>query len=465
MNPYDLIVIGAGPGGYIAAIKAAQLKRKVAIIEQEEVGGTCLNRGCVPTKTLLHTADLFRKLTHGNELGIDAKEVTVNFDVLNQRKDTVISDLRAGIETLLKANGIDYIRGTASIQSSTTVLVNDTIYSTEHLLIATGSSPSKPSIPGMELAGIMTSDDLLADVSKFNHIVIIGGGVIGVEFATFYNSIGCEVTILEAMDRILPTMDREISQNLSLILKKRGVTIFTSTKVERIEKTELFDCFYTSKQGANHISADGLLVATGRRANTQGLGLENIQLQTIKGQIPVNERFETSVPGVYAIGDVIADSKALAHAASAQGINAVSMMFGQTAPHDLNSIPACIYTSPEIACVGITADEAKANGITVKLGKAIMSANCKSMIEMADRGFIKLVFDANTEVLLGAQLMCIHATDMIGELATAIANQQTAEQLNRSVRAHPTFNEAIGEAVADALGDALLTVPRRNNLV
>lgn len=485
MSSYDLIVIGAGPGGYLAAIKAAQLKKKVALIEKNEVGGTCLNVGCVPTKTLIHSAELLRTLTHSEELGIHVADVTVDFEALYHRKNTVVTKLRQGIESLLKANHVDYISGTCSFQvdeiqkdnlhidnlinktftkshiPQIKVMVGDQILSSEHVLIATGATPVKPPIKGIELEGVITSNELLTEGKSYEHLVIIGGGVIGVEFATIYNALGSKVTIIESMERLLPNMDREISQNLSLILKKRGVDIYTGAKVDAIEKDGSLICHYTEKGEQKQIYADGILIATGRRANTSNLGLDAINLPTVHGHIKVNEQFKTSVPNVYAIGDVILDGIQLAHVASAQGINAVAMMFGEAAPYNLDAVPSCIYTAPEIATVGFTADEAKAKGIPILQGKALMSANSKSVIEMSDRGFIKLIFEAENQILIGAQLMCTHATDIIGELCTAVANRLTARQLASVIRPHPTFCEAVGEAIEDALGESIHAMPKR----
>ena len=475
MSSYDLIVIGAGPGGYISAIKAAQLKKKVALIEKNEVGGTCLNQGCVPTKTLIHSAELVRTLTHSEELGIVVSGVNVDFDALFERKNTVVAKLRQGIESLLKANRVDYYSGSCSFivdgarkekmhedcLGTVTVMVGDKVLSSDHVLIATGATPAKPPIKGIDLEGVITSYELLKEGKAYQHLVIIGGGVIGVEFATIYNSLGSKVTIIESMDRLLPNMDREISQNLSLILKKRGVDIYTGAKVNEIEKNESLICHFTDKTDDKQIKADGILIATGRRANTSNLNLDAINLPTVRGHIQVSEHFETSVPNVYAIGDVILGGIQLAHVASAQGINAVAKMFGEPTPYNLDAVPSCIYTSPEIATVGLTADEAKAKGIPILQGKALMSANCKSVIENADRGFIKLIFEAEHQILIGAQLMCTHATDIIGELCTAVANRLTARQLASVIRPHPTFCEAVGEAIEDALGESIHAMPKR----
>lgn len=455
MNPYDLIIIGAGPGGYIAAIKAAKLKKKVLLVEKDQVGGTCLNRGCVSTKTLLHTSELYSQIQNGTSIGISVSDVKIDLSSLYKRKDSVVSNLREGIHKLIKSNQIDLISGEAKFLSPSSIQVQDTIYSANHILIATGSLPYIPPIPGSTLDGVVTSDDLLAFPKAYDSLLIIGGGVIGVEFATFYQSIGCKVTILESRERILPNMDREISQNLSMILKKRGVSIITGAMVDRIEKDGELVCFYHLDKDSNAVEtlvkSQGILMATGRKGNSDSLSLHNVGLQTSHGYITTDENFQTNVKGIFAIGDVVYGSPQLAHVASAQGIHVVSTVFGDSSLVDLSTYPACIYTSPEIACVGMSLEEAKTKGYEVIKGKAILSANCKSTIEMSERGFVKLVFEHSTMTLLGAQLMCSRATDLIGELCTAVTNQLTAFQLIRAIKPHPTLCEAIHEAVEDAL--------------
>ncbi|MEG0693585.1 MAG: FAD-dependent oxidoreductase, partial [Oscillospiraceae bacterium] len=328
---YDLIVIGAGPGGYVAAIKAAQLQKKVLIIENREVGGTCLNRGCIPTKTLIYATEVFTQLKDCERLGIQVEQVSYNMGAIHQRKDEVLNQLRLGIEGLLKSNKIDLIQGTGTILNDHTVGVCTQEYQAQNILIATGATPLIPPIVGIEDKTVITSDEILktSDIC-YNKLAIIGAGVIGVEFATIYNALGCEVTIIEALDRILPTMDKEISQNLSMILKKRGVKIYTSAHVEKIEQVAGEPtCHFTVKEKIETVSAQAVLVSVGRSANTNGLLGEGVDLQLDRGKIPVNETFQTCISNIYAIGDVIKGGIQLAHVASAQGINAVSVMFGE----------------------------------------------------------------------------------------------------------------------------------------
>ena len=454
MSDYQLLVIGAGPGGYVAALKAAKLGLKTAIVEGRDVGGTCLNRGCIPTKALLHTAEVYTQAKEGAFLGVNAEGISVDFAAAQRRKNEVTEKLRLGIEGLFKQKKVDLLRGTGTILAPGKVSVDGKEYTADHILIATGSVPARPPIPGLEHA--LTSDDLLEGEGRmFSSLVIIGGGVIGVELASVYNALGCHVTILEAMDRILPNMDREICQNLTMILKKRGVEIYPSSMVSAVEKMEdgTLSVRYTNKGTENTAQGEAVLCAIGRRANTAGLFGEGFSLDMERGRILTDENFQTSVPGIYAIGDVTAKIQ-LAHVASAQGTACVEKLAGKAAPADLALIPSCIYTSPEIACIGITADEAKAAGRSVKVGKFVMFANGKTVISNGERGFIKIVADAESGVVLGAQLMCERATDMISQLTTAVANGLTAEQLLAVVRPHPTVEEGIGEALDD-LADKL----------
>ncbi len=461
-NHYQLIVIGAGPGGYVAAIKAAQQGLSVALIESGEVGGTCLNRGCIPTKTLMHTAHLMHEISRGEAFGLKAESIGVDFDALVKRRDAVCTQLRTGVEGLIKSNSIDLIRQPALIESKNSVRAGDLLLEADHILIATGSRPALPGIPGIELPNVVTSDDLLTGSGRFyKRLLIIGGGVIGVEFATIYSALGCQVTIIEALDRLLPNFDRDISQNLAMILKKRGIAIYTSALAKNIEQQEdgSLACSFESKEQPMKVIADGILVSVGRRANTDGLLSEQLDLGLDHGRIPVDARMETRIPGIYAIGDVIRGGVQLAHTASAQGVHAVSCMLGKPSPTNLSVVPSCVYTDPEIAAVGITADEARQAQILVKTGKFIMSANSKSVIGMDDRGFIKIIAQAETDIVLGAQLMCSRATDMIGEISIAVAQKMTLQQLKSVIHPHPTYCEAIVEAAEGALGTAVHMAP------
>ena len=461
---YDLVVIGGGPGGYVAAIRASQLGMKTALVEKRELGGTCLNRGCIPTKTLMHAANQYRESADWTDLGLQLEGRRYDFAGLHQRKNAVIGQLRDGIAQLLKANKVDVYQAAGQIVDGNTVKAGEETLTAGHILIAAGSVPAVPPISGADLPGVVTSDGLLEQQGvDCQRLLIIGGGVIGVEMASIYNALGKQVTIVEAAERILPPMDREISQNLSMILKKRGVEIYTGATVSAIQKTDNgLQCCFTYKKEEKTAEADVVLISVGRRPCTAGLFAEGFAVaQTERGFVEVDGQFRTSVPTISAIGDVIGRIQ-LAHAAEAQGIAAVEYMqgLGQSSVN-YELVPSCVYTTPEIASVGMTADEAKKAGRDVVTGKYIMNGNAKTIIEQQERGFIKVVFDKETDVLLGAQLMCARATDFISELVTAVSLGLTREQLARTMRPHPTFCEGITEAVEGAGGHSIHTMPSR----
>ncbi len=465
-DTYDLIVIGGGPGGYEAALRAAEAGFKTALVEERAIGGTCLNRGCIPTKTLMHAAELYREAGRFEEFGLSAQSVSYDMAKLQARKAQVVENLQSGIRQRLKSHKVEIIQGHGMILApgrvqvtlageSSEGLPEEKVLEAERVLIATGSVPARPPIPGLDLPGVFTSDDLLdapAGDKIYDPLVIIGGGVIGVEMATIYHALGCQVTLLEAMPRLIPNMDREIAQNLTMILKKRGVQIFTGAKVTQVARdgseTGLV-CHFELKEAPQSLPAAGVLVAIGRKPNTAGLFAPGLEPAMERGAVTADGNFRTSLPGVYAAGDVIGGIQ-LAHMATAEGIAAVEVMAGLQPGVNLKAVPGCVYTNPEIASVGLTEDEAKAAGRNVVTGKSLMSANGKSVIENQDRGFIKLVFDKETEVLLGAQLMCARATDLVSELTTAVVNSLTRAQLAAVIRPHPTFSEAVTQAAEAA---------------
>lgn len=464
MDRFDLTVIGAGPGGYVAAIKAAQLGKKVAIVEGKDVGGTCLNRGCVPTKALLHSAETYEEIVKNSEkLGIHVEGVSYDFAQMHARKEEVVTQLRTGVESLFKANKIELIRGYGKVLDAHTVQVGDEKIDTDKIMLATGSYPACPPIPGLDLPGVITSDEMLEGSGvECKSLVIIGGGVIGVEFASVYRALGCEVTIVEAMDRMLPTLDKDIAQNLNMIFKKRGIKVNTGAMVKSVEGEDgNLTVNFVMKEKENSVTAEKVLVCIGRRANTAGVVAEDMDLQMQRGYIPVNENYETCIPGIYAIGDIVMGGIQLAHAASAEAINAVCSMFGEEAPKNCKVVPSCIYTNPEIACVGMTDAQAKEAGIETIIGKNLTMSNGKHIIAMSDRGFVKMVFRAEDKVLIGATMMCQRATDMLGIMIDAVVNEQTLEDLSKVIWPHPTFSEVIGEAIEDAEGGSIHSAPKR----
>ena len=464
---FDLIIIGAGPGGYIAAKKAASLGMSVLIIDRNEVGGTCVNRGCISTKALIHASMLYRDMMDCEKFGLSANDVKFDLQKIYEYKDNSAAAMRQDLETEFQALGIVYLNGNATLMLNKRVLVRmkdgtEAFYKGKNVLIATGAKANYLDIPGMNLPGVMTSEELLtANESQYERMLIIGGGVIGLEIATAFNALGTEVTIVEAAERLLPTMDPEFAQALEEILTQRGIKIYKSSVMDSVEEKNggLRGRFFVGGE-QKKVDADCVLVSVGRSANTEGLFAPGLSIKTEKGKIVVDEFFMTSIPGVYAIGDVI-EGVQLAHVASAQASYVVERMNGlqptfmlDMVPSGLfvsmSIIPSCVYTDPEIASVGLSEEQAKRYRVPVRCGKCVMSSNGQSIIRKEKIGFIKVIFAADSDVLLGAQMLCPRATDMIGELATAIANGLTSRQLMYAMRAHPTFNEAVSVAVEDS---------------
>ena len=450
---YQLIVIGAGPGGYTAALRAAALGLHTAVVECREVGGTCLNRGCIPTKTLLHASQVYRDAVDGAGMGVHAAGATFNIEEIFAFKRSVSEKLRGGIHSLLKSAKVDLIEGVGRIAAPGEVDVTAadggvTRYTAERILIATGSVNVRPPIPGLELPGVMTSDELLEGSDQlYDSLVIIGGGVIGVEFATFYRNLGCAVTLVEGMDRLLPNMDRELGQNLQQILKKQGVEVLTNAMVQSLEQTGGGLSVHLLQKGAEKtVTGEKVLCAIGRRAYWDGVFAEGMTPACRGKSLLVDENYRTSIPGVYAIGDASSVVQ-LAHVAAAQGTACVERMCGVADHVDLNVIPSCIYSTPEIAVVGVTEAEAKEQGIPAVAGKCTMFGNARTVIEDPGRCFMKLVAHAETHEILGAALMCQHASDMISQISAAMVSHQTVEDLRRVMRPHPSFEEAMTEAL------------------
>lgn len=463
---FDLLIIGAGPGGYVAAAQAAKLGMKVLIVDKMDIGGTCVNRGCIPTKALIHASTLYRDMQRCDRFGLEAKEVCFDLQKIYEYKDACSAEVKKDIAKEFEELSVTFLKGTAHIQADRKVRVEladrtEEYYEAEHILIATGAKARLPEIPGMELPGVMTSEELLtSNESQYKRLLILGGGVIGLEIATVFNALGTEVTVVEAADRLLPAMDAEFSEALEEILTGRGVKIYRKALLERVTQGEGLCCHFV-QNGSNHLAeVDGVLVSVGRHANIEDLFDPDVHIKTDQGKIIVDDFFMSTIPGVYAIGDVT-ESVKLAHVASAQATYVVERMNGiepsiilSMVPSclfvSMSIIPSCLYTDPEIASVGMSEEEARQKGVPVRCGRCTMNANGQSIISKEEKGFIKVVFAADSDVLLGAQMMCPRATDMIGELATGIANGLTSRQLMYAMRAHPTFNEAISQAILDS---------------
>lgn len=462
---FDVIVVGAGPGGYVAAIRAAKEGFRTAVVENRRVGGTCLNRGCIPAKAMIHASSLYREMQQCEAFGVTASEPGFNYEKIVSYKEETTEKLVQGIEQLLQGNGVTVLEGKGTLESDKTVTVvsedGTNRYEADHVILAAGSKPLILPIPGMELPGVLTSDELFQLKEMPESLVIIGGGVISVEFATVYASLGCNVTIVEAMPRLIPNMDKEISQNLKMILKKRGIKIHTSASVQRVEKDgDNYACVFVEKEEEKKASGQYILCAVGRCPNTEGLLGEGTELAMERGRIVVDADFRTSMEDVYAIGDLVKGMQ-LAHLASAQATYVVEKLAGKEPSVSLTAVPGCVYTDPEIASVGLTEDEAKEQGRSIRVGKFIMSANGKSLITKEERGFIKILAEKESHVIVGAQMMCARATDMIGELVTAVANHLTVQQLLKGMRAHPTYNEGIAEALEEIEGGAVHVMPKK----
>ena len=450
---YDLLIIGAGPGGYEAAFYAQELGMTVAIVEKDSVGGTCLNRGCIPTKALMHSSDVYRDAKNGAEVGVEVEGLRANRKRIGERKDEVLDTLRNGITGLLIKKKIDIVRGQAMIIGEHTVMVDGMEITAEKILVATGSKPFMPPIPGHDLPGVIDSTELIemggAEIPEF---VSSGGGVIGIEFATIYADLGDHVTVIEGLDRLLPVIDKEIGRSIKMTLEKKGVDVHVASPVQKIEKDgdKLVVTLKNKKGEELSVKADKVLMCVGRRPNTAGVFSDDLlrehpELTDEKGFIRVDDKYETPVKGIYAIGDCNGGIQ-LAHVASAEGRNAVAMMNGCKATINMGTVPSCIYTDPEIAVVGMTAEEAKEAGIEVVTKKYPMSANGKTIIAGLDRGFVKLVARADDHVLIGAHLLCGRASDLIGELSVAIGRGMMLEEVANIIHPHPSFAEAIMEA-------------------
>ncbi|MED1810593.1 dihydrolipoyl dehydrogenase [Bacillus subtilis] len=468
---YDVVILGGGTGGYVAAIRAAQLGLKTAVVEKEKLGGTCLHKGCIPSKALLRSAEVYRTAREADQFGVETAGVSLNFEKVQQRKQAVVDKLAAGVNHLMKKGKIDVYTGYGRILGPSifsplpgTISVergngeeNDMLIP-KQVIIATGSRPRM--LPGLEADGksVLTSDEALQMEELPQSIIIVGGGVIGIEWASMLHDFGVKVTVIEYADRILPTEDLEISKEMESLLKKKGIQFITGAKVlpDTMTKTSDDISIQVEKDGESvTYSAEKMLVSIGRQANIEGIGLENTDIVTENGMISVNESCQTKESHIYAIGDVIGGLQ-LAHVASHEGIIAVEHFAGLN-PHPLDPtlVPKCIYSSPEAASVGLTEDEAKANGHNVKIGKFPFMAIGKALVYGESDGFVKIVADRDTDDILGVHMIGPHVTDMISEAGLAKVLDATPWEVGQTIHPHPTLSEAIGEAALAADGKAI----------
>lgn len=466
---YDLVIIGAGPGGYTAAIRAADFGMKVAVIEEKELGGVCVNRGCIPTKALLYASHIFSLMQTSDEFGIFTDQISFDYGKMQKYKSKSVATYREEIRQMFTEKGITLVQGRGILRRDRTVEVRGEdgkeYYQGTYVLLAVGAKAAIPPIPGSDLPGVVTSDKVLNGKDwNYNRVVIIGGGVIGVEMATIFNNLCSQVTIIERNDHLLGPMDRQVALELEEDLKRKGINIYCGATQISIAREESLVCTFRDKDQQEISQNTGtVLIATGRKPDLSGLFGEDVQMEVKDGKLTVDSNFQTSEPGVYAIGDLTASTQ-LAHVAAAQGTYVVEKLLNkepsiklEVVPNgmfvSLPIVPSCIYTTPEIATVGITEETANAYGMKVRVGHYSMNENGKSIITRADGGFIRLVFEAYSNTIVGAQMVCPRATDMIGEMATAIANGLTASQLSQAMRAHPTYSEGIKAAIDDAMRD------------
>jgi len=456
MSKYDVIVLGSGPGGYVTAIRASQLGLKTAVIEKESLGGVCLNWGCIPTKALLKSAQVFEYLKHAKDYGLTIKEFDKDFDAVVKRSRDVAEGMSKGVQFLMKKNKIDVISGYGTLKTGKKVDVDGTEYTADHIIIATGArSRELPNLPqdGKKVIGYRKAMTLKEQPKK---IVIVGSGAIGVEFAYFYNSMGTDVTIVEYMPRIVPVEDEDVSKQLERSFKKSGIKILTSTEVTAVDTSgDGVKAMIKSKKGDEILQADMVLSAVGIKTNIENIGLEDVGIVTDRDKILVNDFYQTNIPGYYAIGDVT-PGPSLAHVASAEGILCVEKIAGQHVEAlDYGNIPGCTYSTPEIASVGLTEAQAKDKGIDIKVGKFPFSASGKASAGGHKEGFVKVIFDAKYGEWLGCHMIGTGVTDMIAEAVLGRKLETTGHEVLKTIHPHPTMSEAVMEAVADAYDEVI----------
>lgn len=448
MKHFQIVFLGGGPGGYVGALRAAQLGLTVGLIEADRVGGTCLNRGCIPTKALVKTAEVLREIRRAEEFGIAVEQPVVDFAQVMDRKDKIVDTLLGGIGKLLKEAKVQIIEGIGVFKQPGCIEVNTgngiEVVTADNIVLATGSVPVRISIPGADLPEVMTSDEILTNNALPERLVIIGGGVIGLEFASIYQAFGVKVTVIEMLPCILPNGDEEISKRLIPLLKRSGIDVYTKTAVKEIRKEDSLTVMIEDSKGLRKLEADRVLIATGRKPNLQGIDVESLGLKTERGAIAVNQHMQTNLPHVYAIGDVTGGIM-LAHVASAEGHIAVEHVVGHQVAMNYRTVPSVSFTHPEVATVGVTEQELKKSGIQYKVSKFPYSANGMALALGESIGNVKLL--ANEQgVILGASIMGSQASTLIHELTLAVEQRLKATDLARMIHAHPTLSEMIMEA-------------------
>jgi len=458
---YDIVIIGGGPGGYVAAIRAAQLGAKVAVVEKERIGGTCLNRGCIPTKALVRSVEVYLAAREARAYGVEVEgRVRPDWARMRARKDEVVARLVGGVERLLKAHWVEIMPGTATIPRPGEVLVKaangDRALAARAIIVATGSVPARPPIRGLDAPGVLASDEILELEEVPASLAVIGGGVIGLEFAGLFHALGSRVAVLEMLSTLLPPMDGELARRYKSHLQRGGVEVHLRARVEEVRpKGDRLAVRFVTPKGEGKVEAEKVLVATGRVPYAEGLGLEALGVERERGAIVVDEHMATGVPGIYAVGDVTGKAM-LAHVASRQGEVAAENIMGRPAAMDYRAVPNCVFTIPEMAGVGLTEEEAKKEGLDYQVARFPLSASGRALTMGKTTGLVKLICERETGRVLGLHIMGPHASELVAEGALAIKLGATARDLAETIHAHPTLSEAIMEAArAAAFGEAI----------
>ncbi|WP_062055624.1 dihydrolipoyl dehydrogenase [Aquimarina longa] len=461
MSTYDIVVLGSGPGGYVTAIRASQLGFKTAIVEKEKLGGVCLNWGCIPTKALLKSAEVFNYLKHASDYGLTVDTFDKDFDAVVKRSRGVAEGMSKGVQFLMKKNKIDILEGFGKLKSSNTITVTDadgktTDYEAKHIIIATGArSRELPNLPqdGKKVIGYRKAMTLESQPKK---MIVVGSGAIGVEFAHFYNAMGTEVTIVEYLPHLVPLEDEDVSKQFARNFKKSGIKVMTDSSVESVDISgDGVKATVKTKKGEEILEADIVLSAVGIKTNIENIGLEELGIATDRDKIVVNDWYQTNIPGIYAIGDIV-PGPALAHVASAEGITCVEKIAGMhVEPIDYGNIPGCTYATPEIASVGMTEKQAREAGYELKIGKFPFSASGKASAAGTKDGFVKVIFDAKYGEWLGCHMIGAGVTDMIAEAVLGRKLETTGHEVLKAIHPHPTMSEAVMEAVADAYDEVI----------
>ncbi len=457
MSKIDVVIIGGGPGGYVAAIKAAHLGLKTVLVEKDKLGGVCLNKGCIPTKALISTTEILNHIQRAEEFGIQVKDYSFDFPAIMKRKDLITRRLSSGVEQLMKANQVRVVLGEGQIIEPGKVEITDTagqkeIIKTKNIVIATGSKVMKLPLPGIDSEGVITSDKALSLSELPSKMIIIGGGVVGIEFAGIFKALGVEVTVVEMLPRILLPIDEEIALRLTMSLKRKEIEILTDCKVKGIKKNnQNLEVLVSTSEREKKLETEKVLLAAGRVPELGNIDIQRLGIELDKGAIKVDEKMRTNIPGIYAVGDVVGKIM-LAHVASREGIVAVENISGKEVLMDYKVVPNCVFSMPEVASVGLTEEEARKENDNIKVSKFPFMANGKALGMGETEGMVKIIAEADTSELLGVHILGVHASDLIAEGALALSMEATAEEIVNTIHAHPTLAETIAEAAEGITG-------------